>query len=461
MSGASSSSANEASRGSAIRLGAEIVVRLSSVIATLWLTRSLGVSTFGAFLLALSLGLMIAEICDLGLNAIVVPLVVRSHRNLRTLFMLKGVMTLAVALLCVILIPLTSRASGIGPKVLALTTIHFIGASWIEMAGTTLRSLGRRAEEAAVLFAFRLALVALVIGAPFGMSVWGASLSYATSIGPALLIGAWLLRASFGESGAAGLPVRAILRQAAPMGANGYLSLLSTRVEIFLLQAFWGEHIVGLFGGALRIVESLLTLPSAIAAGALPSVSRDVVTGSTGAAQRTFGLIVWLAAPAAVGLALCAPGVLNVLGPGFVDGAGALRVLSLALFLCFSNAALFHVLIAAGDTGIIPRLTGVRVAVAALAGACLIPLGGLVAGAASFTMAELVLFVALVRRTRDHAEIDVARPVGWAFLASAPMAAVLLLWALPLPQSIVLGAVSFVMAAALILRRGTIAGGLA
>ena len=43
---ASALSTREASIGGAIRLGAEIVIRLSSVIATLWLTRSLGVTSF-------------------------------------------------------------------------------------------------------------------------------------------------------------------------------------------------------------------------------------------------------------------------------------------------------------------------------------------------------------------------------------------------------------------------------
>ena len=51
------SSARDASKGSAIRLSAEIAVRSSSIIATLWLTRSLGVSAFGSFLLALAVGL--------------------------------------------------------------------------------------------------------------------------------------------------------------------------------------------------------------------------------------------------------------------------------------------------------------------------------------------------------------------------------------------------------------------
>jgi O-antigen/teichoic acid export membrane protein len=455
------SSARDASKGSAIRLSAEIVVRSSSIIATLWLTRSLGVSAFGSFLLALSTGLMIAELCDLGLNAIVVPLVVRSRRNLRTLFVMKAFATLGAVALCVLLIPLASRLVGIGASALLLCTLHFLGASWIDMTGAALRALGRRIDEALLLFVFRFTLVGLVIGAPFGVSVESASRAYALAAAPAVLFGAFLLRGGSGADQAPGASIRAIARQAIPMGVNGYLAILSTRVELFLLQAFQGAQVVGLFGGAIRIVESLLTLPTPNAAGALPSVARDVVRGSRGAAQRTFGMVVWIGVPAAFGLALCAPDILSVLGPGFVEASMSLRILALALLLCFANAVLFHLLIAGGDTASVPRLTGLRVSAAAIAGLLLIPSLGSVGASISFTAAEGLLFGALIRKARVHAEVQVVRPLGFALLACLPMVLFLSLGSFPLPVSIPASAFLFAAASAAILRRGTEAGGLA
>jgi O-antigen/teichoic acid export membrane protein len=444
-----------------VRLAAEIVVRLSSIVATLWLTRTLGVAAFGQFVVALSIGLMIAEMCDLGLNSIVVPLIVRSRRNLETLFRMKAAMTAATAALCVVVVPLSSWISGVAPLLLGLCTLHFLGASWIEMTGTALRALGKRVDEALLLFCFRFALVGLVIAAPFGLTVEGASWAYALAVGPALLLGGWLLHGRERTGGPPVSSVRAIARQAAPMGAHGYLTILSTRVEVLLLQVTQGEHAVGLFGGALRIVESLLTLPSAIAAGALPSVARDVVRGSAGAAQRTFGLVVWMGVPSAAGLALCAHGVLGVLGPGFVEGANVLRILSAALFLCFANAAVLHVLIAAGETAVIPRLTGMRVGVACALGGILIPWFGLIGAAVSFTSAELCLFGLLVRRARPHAQLQVMRPVGWALLACLPMALLLSVWSFSLPVAVAAGAVLFALTAGALLRLGTEAVGLA
>ena len=105
-----SASARDASIGGAVRLSAEIVIRISSIVATLWLTRSMGVATFGSFVLALSIGLMIAELADLGVNSVVVPLIVRSRRNVRPLFLMKASLSLGVMALSVALIPRTDRA---------------------------------------------------------------------------------------------------------------------------------------------------------------------------------------------------------------------------------------------------------------------------------------------------------------------------------------------------------------
>jgi O-antigen/teichoic acid export membrane protein len=99
--------------------------------------------------------------------------------------------------------------------------------------------------------------------------------------------------------------------------------------------------------------------------------------------------------------------------------------------------------------------------VAAILGLVLIPSFGATGGALSFTAAELVLFGALIRRARVHAEVEVARPLGSALLACAPM--VLFLWfgRFSLPVTILAGALLFAAASAAILRRGTEAGGLA
>lgn len=458
----SSSPAGEATVGSAVRVAAEIVVRLSAIVATLVITRSLGVAEFGSFVMALAFGLMVAEVADLGINALAVPLIVRDPGHLSALLRLKGIMTGLVLLAASVLIPLGAQGLGLGAAVLALTTAHFLGVTWIDMAGSALRAIGRRRDEAILLCAFRLVLLVLVVSMP-ASGAESAALAYAI----ASLVGLGFAVVLVGRTGAvsvvgtAPLGLREMLRLALPLGANGYLALLSTRVEILALQSFGSASLVGLWSGALRVVESLLTFPAAIAAGALPVMSRDVATRAKGAAQRTVGAIVWIGTPAAVGLGFRAPEILSLLGPGFEAGAPALRILAIALLLCFANTALFHLLIAAGQTAVIPRLTAARVAVAGILSAPLIGVFGLSGAAASFTLAEAFLCAMLVHHCRGAVEVDLLRPVRWAMLACGPMVALLLLVQWPLPWSVGASVLLFGLMAATILRRGSEAGGLA
>lgn len=447
--------------GSAVRVAAEIVVRASAIVATLWITRSLGVAAFGSFVLALSFGLIVAEVADLGINALAVPLVVRSSRNLGALIRLKAMMTTPAVIVGMALISPVASWLAVRPLLLILATAHFLGASWIEMAGSALRAAGRRMEEAVLLSVFRLSLLGLVFITPADRGVDGAALAYALSSLVGLGVAVFLLGRLDLAPGPEALASREILRLALPLGANGYLAILSTRVEILMLQSLASTGLVGLFSGALRIIESLLTLPAAIAAGALPAVARDVTVGARGAAQRTLGAVVWIGTPAAAGLALRAPDVLRVLGPGFEEGASALRILALALLLCFANTALFHLLIAAGQTAVIPKLTALRVAVAAVLGVPLVSGFGLAGAAASFTLAEAFLCAVLGHRTRASVDVEILRPVRWALLASGPMVFLLLIVRWPLPLSVSASVVLFALMAATILSRGTEEGGLA
>ena len=455
-------SAREASIGSAIRLAAEVVVRTSSVIATLLLTQLLGVESFGTFLLALSIGLLVGDICDFGVNGIVVPQVVRSHANLRMLLLVKAALTALVALICIPIVPVAAGRSGLEATWIVFCIFHFVGASWIEMLGTTLRATGGRGVEALVLVTFRLTLLSLIATAPFGRGIDGVSRAYAVAVFPAAILGAVLVR-SWSRRGQTRGPMSTpleIARLAWPLGLNGFLAIAATRIELFVLSFTWTAGTVGLFGGAVKIVESLITLPTAAVAGALPAVAREEPGRPSGAAQRTFGMVVWIAMPAAFGLWLCAPEVLAVLGPGFTEGAPALRLLAPGLVFCFANVALFHVLIARGDTFAAPIATGLRALAALLASLALIPSFGIEGAAMSFSLAEALLLLILRTRCRVHAAIDARRPFIASAVACLPMVLILLIPQQELALRIVLGAALFTAGGAFLLREGGRSGGL-
>jgi len=66
------SAADDASRGSAIKLGAELLGRLLALATTLLVARVLGVSDFGLFAVLSGIAVLVAELSDLGLQGIAV-----------------------------------------------------------------------------------------------------------------------------------------------------------------------------------------------------------------------------------------------------------------------------------------------------------------------------------------------------------------------------------------------------
>jgi O-antigen/teichoic acid export membrane protein len=160
--------------------------------------------------------------------------------------------------------------------------------------------------------------------------------------------------------------------------------------------------------------------------------------------RRTAATVALLAAPAAAGLVLVAPGVVSLLGQGYDPAAAPLRVLAPAVLALFMNAILLHALIAAGRARRVPVLTAARVATAATLALVLIPRFGAVGAAAGFLTAELVL-LALATRACAGAGFDV--PVARSLLAAlgvtVPMAAAVAVAGAGMIASVLVGLVTY------------------
>ena len=199
-------------------------------------------------------------------------------------------------------------------------------------------------------------------------------------------------------------------------------------------------------------MESLNGVPAAIAAGAMPALTREALmlcapevnpgaphwglpdaarlrpqapkaARSHGVRRRTAATAALLAVPAAAGLWLLAPGVLRFLGRDYVEAAPALRVVAFAVIPLYMNAVLLHALIAAGRASWLPRLTAIRVGFAAAAAFAFIPRFGFVAAAAGVLAAEMLLLVLSARACRlaDFA-VPLVGPLAVAIAATIPMA---------------------------------------
>ncbi len=411
------SAAAEATRGSAIKLGTEVVARLVGLATTLLLARRLGAADFGLFGFLSVIAVVLAEAADLGLQGTASRALVAGTISLRGLTRAKLLISAGVAAAAVLALPL---APVLGPLVL-----FFVLAGWSEFLGVALRARGDRVHESAVIFCLRLVGLLLVGGALYrGAGLVGVAWAHALSPIPAILLAMAFLGGTRAPVAAADPPVRAILRESAPLAVNGGLALLSLRVEFLVLSFLRAGRETGLFLAGLRVVEFLNLVPSAVAAGAMPALTREALRGEGPVRQRTAATLAFLAVPAALGLALVAPGLLGLLfGSEYEAATPSLRILALALVPLFLNGLVVGALIAAGQADRLPRLTALRVAAATLLAFALVPAIGAPGAAVGFFASELLLLYLGIRACRVvRFPIAVRGAVLRALVASLPMA---------------------------------------
>jgi O-antigen/teichoic acid export membrane protein len=276
--------------------------------------------------------------------------------------------------------------------------------------------------------ALGLAAAALALAAAGGLETLAWSLAVSTL--PALLLGALLLRRTHAgaDSSAADAGVGRVMREALPLAIHGGLVLLSPRVEFLVLSLLRGDRETGLFLAALRVYEFLNVVPAAVAAGAMPGLTREAVRGHGPVRSRTAWTLAFLAAPAALGLGLVAPAVAHLLlGAGhdasaYTGTAAPLRLLALALPALFMNGLLLSALVAAGRAAWLPRLTATRVLAAFVMALPLVGVAVGVGAALGISMAEWLLLALTARACRAAPfEIELGRPLAWALVTTLPM----------------------------------------
>jgi O-antigen/teichoic acid export membrane protein len=424
--------ADVATRGSGIKLAAELAGRVLSLAASWLLAVGLGVEGFGVFAAASGVAVILAEAADLGLQGTAVRALVARTLGLRSMLRAKAALTAGVALAGLALLAfgpaLRGLPRGLAPALLAPLLFYYTLAGWTELLGVALRAEGRRAEEAGVVLALRAGgLVAVVLALRAGVGLAGMAWAHVLSTVPALVVSAALMRRARrgAPAGAPEPPPRAVLRAAWPLAVNGGLALLSLRLELLAVYFVRGATESGLFGAALKVVESLNGIPGAVAAGAMPSLTREALQALGAVRERVAAIMALLAVPGAAGLFLMAGGVVSLLGPGYAEAAFPLQVLAVALVPLFMNTVLLHAMVAAGHAGTLPRLTGIRVGMAGVLALLLVPPLGATGAAFGFLASEALLMLLAARACAAVGfAVPLSRPLARAAALTVPMAAV-------------------------------------
>jgi O-antigen/teichoic acid export membrane protein len=349
------------------------------------------------------------------------------------------------------LVPAAWRASwegalGHAPLLFPLV-VYSATSNWTELLGIALRVRGRRGLEAATIVTFRAVGLVLVAAALWsGTGLRGLVWALALSALPPLALAVVFLRLHTREPAAPGMEIGVgrTLKRSAPLAVNGVLAILSLRIELLTLALLRGSREAGLFAAALKVIELMNVLPAAIAAGAMPALTREAASGEDPVRRRTASTVALLAAPAAAGLVLVAPGVVALLGEGYDAAAAPLRILAPALLALFMNTVLLHALIAAGRARRVPVLTVARVAAAACLRRRAHPPLRRRGGRGRVPARGAPAARALHARLRGGGfEVPVARPLLAALGVTVPMAAAVALAGAGMIASVVVGVVTY------------------
>jgi len=175
-----------------------------------------------------------------------------------------------------------------------------------------------------------------------------------------------------------------LVRQAVPLGAVELLSMVYSRLGVFLLEHFHGHDATGRFYAAMKIADPLVIIGGAIAISALPVLSRLAAEHRTRDVVRLFvrysvGSAVLACVLAAI-VSFYSADVLRLLRPQYVAGAPALSALAWATAFMLQNQLSSTVLYAYGKFHYVAACAAFNLLVCIALGLWLVPMWG-VAGA--------------------------------------------------------------------------------
>jgi O-antigen/teichoic acid export membrane protein len=416
-----------------LALGAgEVIARLLSFAATVYLARTLGASIYGVVGVATAVLLYFSRAAEAGLDLVGVHEIARDPRRAQTLgsAALTFRLVLAVGLAAVLLVAGLVLPQPDGAVLAAYgLTLLVVGASsrWIHLG---LEQPGRVAVARALGEGAMVLLVLVLVRGPGDVGYVPLAQFVAESLG-ALLLLLWLRR-----SGIA-LTVRFDWAEVAPLVKRAWPLLLATffgllvyNSDLLFLRAFRGAGAVGYYAAAYTLVGFAINLGLAYRASLLPTLSRLEADARERHAlyHTSIAQVFAIVCPAAIGGWVLAPLIIRtIFGDAYAPSAEALQVLVWVIPLSLLRDVPVVALVAHRREDRILRLNAWAAGLNTVLNVVLIPRYGLLgAGLASVgTEAVRMVHAFVYARAEGYALVNVSR-VWKPVLAGLVMAATLL-----------------------------------
>ena len=451
-------------RGSALLVLGRVLALLLSTATQVVLVRYLSKDDFGAFAYALSFSLLVATIPHWGLSSLLVKEGSADRRRLPRL--LADTLVWRVLLATPVLVLTVAVATALRPDRRSALVLVIVAAAAMldELLVDTGRSVGDALQDQrwmsqtlvlerlcqaifgiAALIA-GLGLVGLAAGYLVGTTIGGlAALRGLRKLGVPIQLAA-VRRASL---------LRTFHRSVA-YGIGAVLAMGLFRVDQVMISLIKGDHVLGPYAAAYRLIETVMFISWAAARAVFPAMSASSESWRVlrGLEQAIAGVAV-IYVPFALGLWLEAEPVVDRLyGDGYAAAVPAIRWLAVTPLLFAIGFVGMHAMVARGGQWVVVTATAVALAVDVGGNLILIPrLAG--TGAAIDTLVSYAVLAAIYL-------VVLRRQVGWVRLhvalalpvaAAMPMVATIVLLHLDLLLEVQLGAVVYGLTWLLLARR--------
>lgn len=192
---------------------------------------------------------------------------------------------------------------------------------------------------------------------------------------------------------------RHLLRKSIPFILYGVLGVIYYNIDTVLLSFMTSLAVVGWYGAAYRIFNTLVFLPSLVISAIMypifSKLSMHSQTELKKATEKTLNFLLFCAVPISTGLIVAAPNLVHFLyhRPDFNNTIPAMQYLAPGLLFLYINSVFTSVLISTGREKKIPLMAGVALVFNLGLNLLLIPLYQHIGAALVTSLTELLLTI--------------------------------------------------------------------
>ncbi len=331
--------------------------RLLKAIIIIYGARVLGAADYGVFSYAVTLAGFFTIFIDPGINFVLIREGAKlSKERLRSLFAQTLIFKLGCialsAFVVVAVAPIFSTLPG-AKALLPLVALIVIFDNMREFFSSFFRAEEKMQKEAAAMLATNLGIVVfgfiLMTISPTPLYFTGA---YAAGSGIGACIALWLGRDMFaGPSPKASMNhLFGIMKAAWPFAIAGGLGSLLTSTDILIISWMRAATDVGIYSGAIRIVNLLYLIPNIVLLSTMPLLSRLAKNESEkfrDVIEKILSYVFLISIPLSLGGAILGTEIMRlVFGPTYADGGISFSILALTIVFDYAGLIIINALFA-------------------------------------------------------------------------------------------------------------------